>query len=53
MLELPESVHKVVDLDIPCTSVFEVLKSNHPEVCWLTSRAILHKKISRLIAINA
>ncbi len=39
-VNLPESVNKVVDLDLPCTSVLQGLNSNHLDVGWLTPRAI-------------
>ncbi len=52
MVELRESVHKVLDVDSLCNSVFEGLKSNHSDLGWITSRAILFTKNSGLIDIN-
>ncbi len=53
MVELPESVQKVPDIDTLCSMVFEGLDSNYSDVSWLTSRAILSTNKSRLIEMNA
>ncbi len=53
MVELPESVQKVLDVDTLCRTVFDGLESNYSNESWLTSRAILSAKNSRLIGINA
>ncbi len=53
IVKIPEPVHKVLDVDALCNSVFEGLASNHSDVGWLTSRTILSMKNSRLIDINA
>ncbi len=52
MLELPESLQKLLDIDTLCSTVFDGLESNYSDVRWLTSRAILSTKYSRLIDIN-
>ncbi len=52
MVELPESVQKVLDIDTLCSTVFDGLESNFSGVSWLTSRAILSTKNSRLIEIT-
>ncbi len=44
MVELPESVPKVLDIDTLCSKVFDGLESNYSNVSWLTSRAILSTK---------
>ncbi len=53
MVQLPESVHKVLDVDALCTSFFNGLEWYHTDVSWLNSRAILSTKTSKLIEINA
>ncbi len=39
MVELPESVKKVLDVDTLCSTVFDGVESNNSDVSWLTSRA--------------
>ncbi len=51
-MELPESVKKVLDIDTLCSTGFDGLESNYSEVSWLTSKAILSAKTSRLIEIT-
>ncbi len=51
ILELFESMQKVLDIDTLCNMVFDGLQSNYSSVSWLTSRAILSPKHSRLIDI--
>ncbi len=45
-------MHKVLHTDGFRTSVFEGLESNQSDAGWLTLRAILSTKNSRLIEIN-
>ncbi len=52
MVELPESVQKVLDIDTLCSTVYDGLESNYSDVSWLTSRASVHEN-PRLIEINA
>ncbi len=44
MVEIPESVQKVLDIDTLRSTVFDGLDSNYSDVSWLTSRAILSYK---------
>ncbi len=53
MVELPESVQKVLYIDTLCSTVFDGLESNYSDLSWLTPRAILSTKNSRLIEINS
>ncbi len=49
MVEHPQSVQKVVDIENLCRTVFDGLESNYCDVSRFTSRAILFTKNSRLI----
>ncbi len=46
MVELLESVQKVLDIDALCSTVFDGLESNYSDASGLTSRAILSTKHS-------
>ncbi len=46
MVKMPESVHKVLDIDTLCSAVFHGLELNSFYVNRLTTRAILSAKIS-------
>ncbi len=39
MVELPESVQRVLDIDTLCSTVFDGLESNYCDVSWLTFKS--------------
>ncbi len=53
MVELPESVQKVLDIDALCGTVSDRIESNYSDLSWLTSRAVLSTINSRLKEIQA
>ncbi len=53
LVELPESMQNVLGIDTLWSTVFDGFQSNYSDVSWLSSRAILFTKNSRLIEINA
>ncbi len=44
MMEHTESLYKVLYIDALYASFFELLESNHSDVGWLISKAVLYEK---------